>query len=137
MTTATISYQSDGSARLYTPFDPGFVEQLKARIPAALRRWDKADKSWVIEAAGIFRAVSLAEQYYDEVVDIPTTPPEPQRFRPVTPYATLYLLPDAPLGLVETAYRWLVKEHHPDTGGDTRRMQEINAAREAIKGMQR
>lgn len=133
---AAIMRQHDGTVRLYTPFDANFVEELKARIPTQSRRWDKADKSWVIERVAILQAVSIAERYYGEVEDIPPTPLS--RAVTATPHAVLHLTDDAPLGLVETVYRWLVKTHHPDKGGDLRRMQEINAAREAIaKAVQR
>ncbi len=136
MTTATISYQSDGSARLYTPFDAGFVEQLKARIPAPLRRWDKPDKCWIIEAAGILRAVSLAKQYYGDVEDIAAT--MPSRAITAAPHAVLHLMPDAPAELVPVVYKTLAKLFHPDRGGDTREMQRINEAYATIcKGVQR
>lgn len=132
---ATLIRQTDGSARLYTPFDAGFVAELKARLPASLRRWDKPDKCWIIEATAIFRAVSLAEQYYGAVEDIPATP---SRFLVTTPHATLHLLPDAPADLVPVVYRHLAKVNHPDRGGDTREMQRINAAYETIcKAVQR
>jgi len=135
MTTATISRQHDGSARLYTPFDAEFVTQLKARIPAPLRRWDKPDKCWIIEAAGVFRAISLAEQFYGEVEDIPATP---SQFLVTTPFAVLHLLPDAPADLIPVVYRHLAKVNHPDRGGDTRQMQRINEAYETIcKAVQR
>jgi len=133
---ATLIRQTDGSGRLFTPFDAGFVEQLKARIPAPLRRWDKLDKCWVIESAGIFRAVSLAEQYYGEVEDIAAT--TPTRAVTATPHAVLHLLPDAPADLVPVVYRHLAKVKHPDRGGDTREMQRLNEAYETIcKAVQR
>ncbi len=43
-------------------------------------------------------------------------------------YDTLYLRPGAPLPLVRAAYRALAKMYHPDAGGDTRKMSEINNA---------
>lgn len=133
---ATLIRQPDGAARLYTPFDVRFVEELKARLPASLRRWDKLDKCWIIEAAGIFRAVSLAEQYYGEVEDIAV--PTLRRAIPATPHAVLHLLPDAPADLVPVVYRHLAKVNHPDRGGDTREMQRINEAYETIcKAVQR
>jgi len=129
MTTATIIRQHDGCARLYTPFDAEFVQQLKARIPAPLRRWDK-EKCWIIEAAGVFRAVSLAEQYFGAVEDIPATP---SRFLVTTPHAVLYLLPDAPADLVPVVYKTLAKLCHPDRGGDVRQMQRLNEAYETLR----
>src|SRR6266498_2981910 len=49
------------------------------------------------------------------------------------PYRTLHLQLDAPIELVRAAYRALALIHHPDRGGDTRRMQEINSAFDQIK----
>jgi hypothetical protein len=43
-------------------------------------------------------------------------------------YATLYLLPTAPPELVKAAYRCLALMHHPDRGGQTETMQQINNA---------
>ena len=43
-------------------------------------------------------------------------------------YDTLYLQPGAPLALIHAAYRTLAKLHHPDLGGDTAAMAEINTA---------
>jgi len=42
--------------------------------------------------------------------------------------ARLHLLPDAPAELIKAAYRELAKLNHPDKGGDTARMQELNEA---------
>lgn len=49
-------------------------------------------------------------------------------------YATLYLLPTAPLEVAMAVHRALSRIHHPDVGGDTRRMQDINAAMDKIRG---
>ena len=43
-------------------------------------------------------------------------------------YTTLHLLPSAPPELVTAAYRTLAQLHHPDRGGDTGAMVQINAA---------
>jgi hypothetical protein len=48
-------------------------------------------------------------------------------------FAELHLLRGAPLKVVEAAYRALAGIHHPDVGGDTRRMQDINLAYEKVK----
>lgn len=53
------------------------------------------------------------------------------------PYDTLYLLPSAPLPVMEAVYRALVKLYHPDAGGDTQKMARINAAWDQIKGKRR
>ncbi len=52
---------------------------------------------------------------------------------PSSPYAALGLLNNAPIEVVEAAYRALAKKYHPDLGGDETRMKRINLAYEAIK----
>lgn len=49
-------------------------------------------------------------------------------------HAVLGVMPDAPIEVIEAAYRALAKKHHPDRGtGDTAKMQEINQAYARIK----
>ncbi len=49
------------------------------------------------------------------------------------PYQILKVDPSANLEDIKKAYRQLVKIHHPDKGGDTQVMLEINAAWEILK----
>jgi len=45
------------------------------------------------------------------------------------PYATLHLLPDAPVEVVKAAYKALAMKYHPDRpNGDAAKMQELNEA---------
>lgn len=49
-------------------------------------------------------------------------------------YAVLGLAPDADGAAIETAYKRLIKEHHPDrSGGEARRAAEINRAYQEIR----
>jgi hypothetical protein len=43
-------------------------------------------------------------------------------------YGVLYLAPGAPLEVIQAVYRTLAKLHHPDIGGSTETMAEINEA---------
>jgi hypothetical protein len=45
-----------------------------------------------------------------------------------TAFASLFVTPNAPLSVIQAAYRALAKEAHPDTGGSHDRMKAINAA---------
>lgn len=49
------------------------------------------------------------------------------------PFAVLHLTSDAPTEVIKAAHRALVLLHHPDRGGDTSRMQQINCAFEQIR----
>jgi hypothetical protein len=49
-------------------------------------------------------------------------------------YALLGVRPGAPLEEVKRAYRRLVRENHPDTGGDGRLVGELKAAYEELAG---
>lgn len=48
-------------------------------------------------------------------------------------FAVLHLLPTAPPEVIKAVYRVLASIHHPDKGGDMRKMQAINAAYEALQ----
>lgn len=61
--------------------------------------------------------------------------PRPQAAPETIPahYRTLGVLPGAGLEVSEAAYKTLVKRHHPDLGGSTAKMQEINAAMDRVR----
>lgn len=49
------------------------------------------------------------------------------------PYEVLGIRPDAPLEVAEASYRALAKAAHPDAGGSTERMQELNDALASVR----
>ncbi len=52
-------------------------------------------------------------------------------------YATLHLLPSAPLDLVQAAYRLAAQTNHPDRGGSNAAMAAVNQAVAVIRDNQR
>ena len=53
------------------------------------------------------------------------------------PYRVLGVSPAATAAEIKAAYRALVKQHHPDAGGDHRTILELNAAWEVLRNRER
>lgn len=72
----------------------------------------------------------LAAQFYR-----PQLPPPAAASAPLaqTPYGVLGVAPDAPMDVIEAAYRAQAKRLHPDTGGSTEQFQRLNEAIAAIR----
>lgn len=70
--TPRIEPDDEGGARVYTPYDPVFVAELKALVPASERAWDPEAKCWWIasdwvewveeKVAGSFGEVRVADE---------------------------------------------------------------------------
>jgi len=128
-----------------TPYLESFVDALKREIPAWGRAWDKGHKMWHVDLAYRWELQSLLDHYYGEwrsvsPAELGLEPEAGQRRArqaagacEADRYAALHLLPTAPPELVKAAYRCLAMLNHPDRGGDTRAMQVINEAYEALK----
>ena len=54
-----------------TPYDPGFVTNLKLQIPPTERRWDPAKKVWVVDPSHGQYVSNLCKQFFGEHVHVP------------------------------------------------------------------
>jgi hypothetical protein len=135
MTTARMTRIWDGSYRVTFPFDRDVVEGIKNIVPVHSRTYDPDEKAWYISPAYRDVIQELLEAVFIDVeMDSErTTSPPPSDRAPRTEYTVLHLLPSAPPELVESAYKCLSRMYHPDAGGTTTTMQELNSAVATIR----
>ncbi|MCS6806314.1 MAG: J domain-containing protein [Acidobacteriota bacterium] len=116
------------------------LETMKSHIPRHHRRFDAAQRCWMIDPQGQGRLESWLSWMRRELkAEVVYRSPHhrsdslDQRSSLTPAYATLHLLPTAPPELVKAAYHCLARINHPDVGGDTKSMQQINIAYAHIK----
>ena len=121
------------------------IETLKSFVRADYRSYHPPTKKWSVDegaANSLFRwldhlraylsGVQVEWQYPEEESREWRPPPRPKA-QAEDPYATLHLLPTAPVEVVRAAFRALAGLHHPDRGGDGEHMRRVNAAYEALE----
>lgn len=147
---STLILQQEGDwVRLLGPTNRSFVEFLKYNVkPQTTRRYDATTRAWMIYWTQLRIIGNVARRFYSHV-DWSTLPDQWQMYLaggepPVTsqeatapllatPHATLFVTEDAPMEVVRAAYKALVSVNHPDVGGSTKKMAEINQAYEQIR----
>jgi hypothetical protein len=102
-----------------------------------MRSWSVEDKTWTVHLRCWERVEALLHAYFDHVEvareragysDAHSTNSHPPR----EPYCTLHLLESAPDGVCKAAYRAMAQLTHPDHGGTTEAMRQVNLAFEQI-----
>ena len=109
-------------ATYYRVLDPSVrvAARIKADIPLKHRFFEH--NHWFIHA-----------DYVEAVLQFAATEGPPSVVATDDDYATLYLLPTAPVAIVEAVWKALVKIHHPDVGGDTERFKSLLDAYTRVK----
>lgn len=112
---------------VYLTFDwhPDVIDAFKDELPNYSRAWLKEERAWRISQDRFPDAQRILENYGYHIFQ-----PKPISALVVTTddHKTLFVAADAPHEVVRAAYRALAKIHHPDIGGDPKKMQEINEA---------
>lgn len=118
-----------------------FDNQLRTSIPVVYRYYDKGwyvHEDYLPKVVAIARSNGIFVDYHTlpdtiqiKIVanrnDTPTVP------TPLTsPYAVLFLTPEAPDYVVKAVYRAMVKQLHPDHGGDPDQFLKIQEAYEQL-----
>lgn len=132
--------QFDDRVVFHTPYDPDFIDHLKARIDSTWRRWDAEQRTWTVKAPYVDRAIDIADRCFDLTIydfrrQKPTTPPPPPHsclekiIQEHPDFAALHLLPSAPAEVMHAAFRALMHSAHPDRGGSDQRAVELLGVR--------
>lgn len=106
------------------------VDGIKARVPWNGREWIPDEKAWWIDNSYLPLIAALFGNYTAMRQRSANTPSAfdstaiPDKVR--LAFAVIHLLPDAPPEVVKAAYRACAALHHPDRGGDTGLMKQIN-----------
>jgi hypothetical protein len=132
---------ASGEGVLRFPFNRALVNELKASIAYRFRSYDAVTKAWTVLPAYVDLAIAILLDHFSDA-EVPrrgqTWERQHQR-RPEPwpsgsdPFRVLHLRETAPVELIEGAYCILARLHHPDAGGSTEAMQQLNGAYMALK----
>jgi len=120
-------------AKVHSPFE---AKDAIKDLPRSWRRWDKDAKCWVVELHAVdeLRRALHAEGFTVRTTHGPgrerthEPPPRTGRDTSTTWAEAMYIALGHELG--DKAHKALVPVLHPDRGGDTTAMQQLNAARD-------
>jgi len=90
-------------------------------------------KAWLDQSGLSETLQEVASRMVRSAIDALNQEEEELAPDPKSPYGVLGLLPEAPLEVVEAAYRALAKKHHPDQGGDAEDFRRVTEAYQAIR----
>lgn len=133
----TITRLPSGNVELRFPPNPWLTGALKVDIPGNAWLYDPPSKTWTIVSAYVSIATRLMLLAFQDAAIVDQSGPGAAADRghqaADDPYTVLHLLPTAPPELVAAAHRVLAMLNHPDRGGSTVVMQQINAAVGSIR----
>lgn len=145
MTGATVTIMADVAVMAFQ-FDRFIIAELKS-LPARDRWYDEHAKTWTVRLLHVDFALSLLRDVFGmDAVRVLVTPERSGRdpWREQTrdrwtappassPHAVLYVTPDAPRCVIESAFRALAKRTHPDAiGGDGASFRRLHDAYETL-----
>ena len=145
-------YRYPGRVELTFPWrkyiTPDLIETLKDEVPPRVRSYNPATKVWTVYHPWEEHAIGLLREAFPDATVYGADPytrkepprrPEPRALANAHHYSVLCVTPAAPPEIVSAVYRAWCKLTHPDAlpaperDRATRRMQEVNAAYEALK----
>jgi hypothetical protein len=144
MATVTITGDPFVGYRVHFPYDPTLVALIKSAVPAGQRRWDPEAKRWTILdtfSANYFARKARAAGHAVEMDGVRHE--SDSRFRgqqQAPPRSSSTVSTDWATALLravgkerqDAVYKALSRVLHPDVGGDTELMQQLNEARRRV-----
>lgn len=125
---------SDGWVETAFDWDPTVITMLKGNIPPSQRRFDLDAKIWRIHQIAWPRMLDV---FRDCGYEVPNAPANAALTMAQSggPYAVLYVTLEAPMEVVEAAYKALARIYHPDGGSSPshEKMLAINVARDEVR----
>lgn len=123
--TAAVVTRMPWGCSIRTPYHSGFVDDLKLNVPGFARSWDKSRRRWTVDDAYVELALRIVGRHFPGYTLEDQRPRATPRTEVESPWPRM--LHDAlPERLRTPVYRALSRVLHPDAGGDTRLMQELN-----------
>lgn len=135
---STVLFERHGAS--YTVrfrYDPAVVELLKAAVPGYARSWDPATKNWTVDAGHAERLASALRATGHQVIGLDPEPPPRTSTTGDTAHWARTLFRRVGPTRHEPVFRALSRIFHPDVGGDTALMQELNDARDELSTQQK
>ncbi len=132
VSTVIFTRQGDGYGVRFR-YDPALVELLKTAVPSYARSWDPSLKQWQIQAGHAERLASALRATGHQVIGLdPDPPPRTTTGTDTARWAKILFRRVGP-SRREPVFRALTRVLHPDVGGDTALMRELNDARDELK----
>ena len=129
MRTMTI-WLEDGMAMMRFPFDRSFMDWLKSTFHPSERMYDPEKRVWGVQAGRVRELIGLAGRHFDHVEvmdDLAPIASDDGSLRAA-------LLEGLPRPVLEKVYRCIMREVHPDMGGDLEMSKRVNVAWDRLRG---
>jgi len=114
--------------RVIVPYNPNFLNDFKIVIPIPYRRWNPTSKCWYVSKICIADLIPLLKKYFKNIKTNIGAESSSEN-----PYTIMGLTSKASNEVIKAAYKALALKLHPDRGGDSNKMEELNLAYEKIK----
>jgi hypothetical protein len=121
--------------RISTPYNAGFVEFIKLKVPVSDRQWNPDTLIWTVAEGWLAAIKELCTKTFGNVqvltraqVEKASAPPPPAELKllPID-HSLVAFMKLLPYEAAQSAYRKAALALHPDRGGDMSKMADLNS----------